>query len=135
MSSNIELVRASFGRSLLKGDVLGRFYELFFQCSEEITALFKDTDMDKQKEALSQGLNLAIMFADGKPFAKTVIRKIRVSHSRARMDIRPALYPLWKSNLMQAISEFDSEYSPAVEQAWDEVLQKTIDYIIEGYEG
>ncbi len=42
----------SLGRCIEGGKFLDRFYELFVQSSEEVREKFKNTDLEKQKNAL-----------------------------------------------------------------------------------
>lgn len=128
-------VRQSFGRCLLSGDLFGRFYDIFLASHPDVPARFAKTDFDKQKQLLDHGINLALMYADDKPFGVMGLERIRHSHSKAVLNIDPGLYWHWKQSFIKAISEFDSAFSPALAAQWDMVLQKTIDYVVEGYDG
>lgn len=131
--AEVEDVKHSLGRAILNGDVIGRFYEIFLDSNAGIKPLFVNTDLSKQKKLLHQGLNLAIMYADGSMIGKTGINRIQKSHSRSAMNISPILYPYWKRSLIQAISEFDPKFTPKIKSEWDRTLQKAIDHICAGY--
>ena len=133
--NDFEEVKQSFARCMIKGDVVGRFYDIFLDSHPEIKPRFANTDFDSQKHLLRQGVNLAIMFASDNPVGKKGIERIRKSHSKLSLDIPPNLYSYWKKSFIQAASEFDPEFSDELEKQWDLVLQKTISYIIDGYEG
>jgi hemoglobin-like flavoprotein len=124
----------SLGRAHVAGDLIDRFYEIFLASNSAIAPRFADTDFEEQKRLLKQGLNLAIMRAGGDLIGASGIDRIRKSHARSRLDIPPNLYPYWKSSIMQALREMDSEWSPQLEGTWDTVLQATIDHIVGGYD-
>ncbi len=133
---DLEKIKQSFARCILKGDVIERFYGLLLDSHPDIKPRFANTDFDSQKQLLRQGINLAIMFASDDPMGKNGIKRIRESHSKSGgLNVPPDLYPYWKKSFIQAISEFDPEFSDELRKQWDWVLQKTIDSIIEGYEG
>ena len=133
--NDFEEVKQSFARCMIKGDVVGRFYEIFLDSHPDIKPRFENTDFDSQKHLLRQSVNLAMMFANDNQVAEKGIKRIRQSHSKSGLNILPELYPYWKKSFIQAASELDPEFSDELEQQWDLVLQKTISYIIDGYEG
>ena len=133
MAEISENVKQSLGRCLLKGDIMSRFYEIFLDSHPDIRPKFTNTDFSKQKRLLRQGINFAIMFADDVEFARSRITRIRTSHSKANLNIPPHLYPYWKKSFIEAVSEIDPQFSPQLAKNWDSVLQKTIDYVIDGY--
>ena len=130
-----EDVKQSFARCMIKGDIVGRFYEIFLDSHPDIKPRFAQTDFDSQKHLLRQSVNLAMMFASDNQVGKNGIKRIRQSHSKSGLNIPPDLYPYWKKSFIQAASELDQEFSDELNRQWDSVLQKTIDFIIEGYEG
>ena len=131
---DIHQVRRSFARCTIKGDIVGRFYEIFLDSHPAIKPMFANTDLENQKKLLHHGINLTIMFAEGSPVGQGGIDRISQSHCRARMNINPDLYPHWKSSLLKAISEFDPEFNDTLRAIWDRVLQKSIDHISASYE-
>ena len=133
--NNGEDVKQSFARCMIKGDIVGRFYEIFLNSHADIKPRFAQTDFDTQKHLLRQSINLAMMFASDNQVGKNGISRIRQSHTKSGLNIPPALYPYWKKSFIQAASEFDPEFSDELRKQWDMVLQKTIDFIIQGYEG
>lgn len=133
--NNYEDVKQSFARCMIKGDVVGRFYEIFLASHPDIEPRFAHTDFDSQKHLLRQSVNLAIMFASDNQIGKKGINRIRQSHSKLGLNIPPELYTYWKISFLQAASEFDEEFSDDLKSRWDSVLQKTINFIIEGYDG
>ena len=132
--NKFEGVKESLVRCMITGDVMGKFYDVFLDSHSDIKPRFANTDFDAQKRLLRQSVNLAIMFANDNPVGKKGIERIRNSHRKARLNILPELYPYWKKSFIQVVDEFDPEFSDELKKQWDTVLQKTIDYVVDGYE-
>lgn len=126
-------VKTSIGRCLNRGDLIGRFYEIFLNADPVIAEKFRDTDMQQQKQLLEHGIQLALMFADDNSVGKKGLARIRETHSRKNLNISPDLYSVWLESFMQAVEEIDPEYNVELDLEWREVLQKSIDYIVSGY--
>lgn len=123
-------VQRSFGRALINNPrLIDRFYEIFIDSHPAIRPLFRGTDFKHQTEVLKQGLNTAIMYAQGHPVAENTLRVLRKSHGRDGMNIDRSLYKFWIESLIKTIAEADHRYTPDIEREWREVLQKTVDFI------
>lgn len=131
---DIEQVKRSFDRCAAHGDIIDDFYKIFLDSHHDIKPRFDHTNFDSQKKLLLQGLDLTIMFASDQPVGRIGINRIKKSHCRAVLDIPPDLYPYWKKSFLTAISVLDPEFSDELKEQWDWVLQKSIDYIISGYD-
>ena len=130
----IKLAKQSFGRCLNHGDLIGRFYEILLQADPMIPRKFINTDMEKQKKLLVHSINLALMFAENDPVGKNGLLRLRESHNKKHLDIKPDLYPLWIDSFLQAVSEIDPEYNDEIKFSWYTALKKTTDYLAEGYQ-
>lgn len=133
MKEAISKVRLSYGRAIAKRSFLARFYELFIQSDPVVARKLASTDLVKQQELLSQALNMVILFPQGNKIAKNAIKRIRESHRRDALDIKPEYYRFWIESLITAVSENDPDFDDKLEQAWRTVVQVAIDYIAEGY--
>ncbi len=134
MQEDFSTVHKSFGRALTKNPkLIYRFYEIFTASHPDIAPFFKNTDFDRQVSLLRQGLNMALLFAEGKKTGEMVINKIRETHNRSGFNVPPRLYPYWVSSLIQAISESDPQFNPDLERQWRKALQKAVDHIKGGY--
>ncbi len=127
-------VEESFERCILKGDVMERFYALFMDSHPDIKPRFASTNFDSQKRLLRQSIGLAILHARNNPVGRIGINRLARSHGKSGLDIPPRLYAYWKQSFIQAVSEFDEEFSESLRTQWDAVLQKTIDDVVAGYE-
>lgn len=133
MAANSQ-VRDSFGRATMDGTLIDKFYEIFLESHPDIKPRFANTDFTMQKKLLRHGINLALMFADGQALGRDGIARIRQSHSKEKLNIPPALYKYWLDSFIKAVSLCDRKFTPQLEKEWRQVLQKTIDFIIEGYD-
>ncbi|MDH5380711.1 MAG: hypothetical protein OEW75_07665 [Cyclobacteriaceae bacterium] len=132
-TSDVEAVSMSFGRACIKGDIIGRFYEIFLESHPAVKPMFKNTDFDKQKGLLKHGVNLIILYAKGSSSGVNGLTRIRDTHKKSKMNIDPRFYSYWKKSFIKAIKEYDSMFTPELEQAWTNVIEKGIEYISSGY--
>lgn len=129
-----DMVRQSYGRCLQDSSFFDKFYDRFLSSSDEIRVKFANTDFDKQKLLIKNGINMVIMFANENKVAVNAINRIRDSHSSARMDIPPRLYDNWRTCLLETIKECDPKLEAECLKAWDEVMRLAITHITEGYQ-
>ncbi len=103
----IDRFRASLKRCLADDGFLNSFYEAFVGSSEEVREKFKNTDMKRQVRMLEDSLYVlavAVQGGQGSP-ARGALSGIARKHSHAELDIRPGLYDLWLSALIQTARE------------------------------
>ncbi len=128
-----ETIKASMGRAITRGDIFGRFYQIFLQSNPKIKPIFTNVDMEKQKALLRQGINLAIMFAEERAIGQSAMNRLRHSHSKSNLGIDPSMYRYWLDSFMKALSEFDPDFDNTLEKQWRETLTKATDHIASGY--
>ncbi len=128
-SEATEIVKKSFDRAILSGDVMTRFYEVFLQSHPEIKSMFAHTDFDQQKQLFRHGIDHLILFSEGNAIGKSGITEIAKVHNMGHMNVRPHLYQYWEQCLYQTISEFDAEFDQKTETAWKEVIGKGVEFI------
>ena len=120
----------SLMRALLENhNFFHEFYDTFFASSPVIPEMFADTDFRKQRELLRQGIELMIWFAEGDEMAREKLLKIAVIHKRFRLTRE--MYDLWRNSLMKILAKNDPEFNPVLEQAWNTVLSRGIDFFLE----
>lgn len=127
-----DLVFQSYGRSCNKAAFYQDFYSEFMNQSDEIRALFKDTNMDAQRGLLRGGIMWLVMHARGMSDSK--IRALGESHSRKKMNIHPNHYGLWVNALMTTLARHDPEFTPQLEQTWRATITPSIELIQSLYE-
>ena len=126
-------VKCSLGRCLLKPEFLDRFYEVFLNSHPSFPRLFENTDFKKQKALLQTTINYLLMYAEGSKFASTQLEKVAVIHDEEHVNIKPAYYKYWTESLMQVVKEHDKDFSPELEQQWRQVVDPGIQLFISKY--
>ena len=123
--------RSSFYRCLDGSHFMKRFYDRFVGSSEEVREAFRHTDMDRQYKMLADSLYVLATAMAGGPEspARDALAGIAARHGSQGLGIRPALYDLWLSALLETVAEHDPEYSPEVERVWRETLGAGIEYM------
>jgi len=131
--TSIDEVQNSYGRCLNKGNFIASFYERFLANGPEIASKFEKTDFDEQHKLLRHGINLMIMYASDNVVGTSGLKRIKESHSKARLNIEPRFYEVWKQSLLDTVADHDRKYDFSVRMAWSDVLDKGISYIAAGY--
>ena len=130
LAEELSNTKYSLMRALLENqDFFHEFYNTFFRSSPVIPEMFADTDFRKQRELLRQGIELMIWFADGDEAARERLLKIAVIHKRFRL--MREMYDLWRTSLLQILAKNDPEFTPAMEEAWNTVLSRGIEFFLE----
>lgn len=127
-----DLVFQSYGRSYNKAAFYEDFYNEFMNQSDDIRAMFKDTNMDAQRGLLRGGIMWLVMHARGMSDSK--IRALGESHSRKKMNIHPSHYALWVNALMTTLARHDPEFTPQLERIWRATIAPSIELIQSLYE-
>lgn len=127
------ICRESLRRCNANPKFLDIFYDKFISSSEKVAEKFVKVDLEKQKQVLKRSLRMLIMSGRGDDTAVMFLRQIAERHSRRDLNIEPELYTPWLESLIATVRQVDGECSPEVEQAWREVLQHGIDYMIAEY--
>ena len=127
-----EGVFQSYGRACNDPRFFEVFYTNFLGKSDEIRAMFVDTDMSAQRSLLRGGVMWLVMHARG--MSDTKLRALGESHSKKRMNIHPSLYGQWLDALVETLHEFDPEFNAELDRVWREVLNPGIKLIQDMYE-
>jgi hemoglobin-like flavoprotein len=112
---------------------LNRFYEIFLASSYEVAEKFKNTDFHKQTHAIKASLCYLMMASTGAPEAIKHLERMADLHSRAKLNIRPELYDIWLTCLLQAVREYDVYWSAEREAAWRSMLAYGIEFMQSRY--
>lgn len=138
MPIDFDSVKKSYGRCVFtreaKDKFFSQFYETFLQSHPDIGPLFVDTDFDKQISMLKNAISMSIMYGEKQDaLAKDVLTNIRRSHSREKHNIKPEYYEYWLNSLIQTLHTCDPNFNQELERNWRDMMQISIDYIVEGY--
>lgn len=123
----------SLGRCIDSGDFIATFYDRFLAADPEIREKFRDTDFDRQKRMLERSLLLSAGATTGDADALRELRERARTHDRNHLDIPPRLYELWRSSMTETAREFDHEWSPQIEDAWNRILGHIIRHMTMHY--
>ena len=121
----------SFERCINDPLFLDEFYEIFLSSSDEVSAMFKDTDMGTQKAMLMTSLVYMSRAHNDSP---GLLSSIAEKHNKNNLDIKPYFYTLWLDSLIAAARSIDPLFDINTEGLWRETLQPGIDYMISRYD-
>lgn len=126
----LDLFNDSFERCRQDPMFLDRFYALFIDSNDEVQSMFRQTDMERQKELLMITLSY-MMLAHADP---TVLDRVADRHNRKNLNIKPHQYVLWLECMVAAVHQTDPKFSRDVAEAWRVTMQPGIDYLISRYD-
>ena len=93
------------------------FYQNFFNSSDEIKTLFKDTDMERQKLMLRESLGIMVQFALNKKIM-IGLEEIARLHGKSNLNISKDHFSSWMNCLIETVRQCDSQFDESVELAW-----------------
>lgn len=120
--AEVDQALASYKRCLESPEFFPDFYRFFKGKGSHIVEKFKNTDMNRQMEALRHGLQYMIMFASGSKIAAMKIEDLGITHDRYHRDIRPEMYDDWLASLLETIQRHDPEFNEELAMSWRNVL-------------
>lgn len=101
---------------------LDRFYDIFFASDPRVASFFTYTNLHTQKHMLRQGLTSLIMYVERRGMSEVTVRRLRDSHGPGGLGIPYDLYDQWQHSLLQAVEEFDGEFTSLLRMRWARVL-------------
>ena len=102
-------------------DLVTHFYEVFLKRSPRAVEKFRNTDMERQKQILSDSFRHMLTFSTRRR-TNDELEQIATRHSRADLDIAPNLYDEWLDSLVAAVQDLDLNFDRDVETAWRIVM-------------
>jgi len=133
MSDKMERVMKSYGRCTISQTFFDDFYKVFLASSDEVRAMFRDTDFEVQKRVLREGLAFLIMFSKGGSFPEAKVAQLAERHSRTELNVPPEMYSLWLDAFLVTVAAHDTRCDDVLLQEWREVLQPGIDAMKAAY--
>ena len=133
--ATLEIFEQSLERCGRSRTFLDDFYERFLASSPKVREKFDGTDFVRQKRALRASFHMLLLTAeDGDDAAQTYLGHVAARHSAHQLGIGAELYDLWLDSLLAAVREYDPEWDPAVEQAWERVMGVGIGFLVSRYQ-
>ena len=129
-AADIQMIRLSLGRCKLQEAFSERFYEIFLASDTRIAQMFARADPQRRLGFLRHAVNLAVLYASGKPTGQSGLRRVRASHGSGGMQVDHRFYDLWIDSLVQAIAETDPEFGADLEAAWRRTLAVGVRYLL-----
>lgn len=100
------------------------FYDSFMAQSEEIAEIFHARDMEQLKQKLKETLQMVDDAVEGKPGVVLYLEMLGRIHQRLKVDQRH--FEMWQDALMHTVKNFDDEFDPQVQAAWENAIQMVI---------
>ena len=129
----IAVARDSYQRAALAPDFFTAFYDRLFEVRPDTRQLFARTEFERQHRLLRHAIGLLLSFPEEPDGEPTILTRIAERHSRRDLAIDPSLYPPFLESLLDTIKRCDSDFTPAVEQAWRTTLAKGFAYMQSRY--
>ncbi len=126
---------ASLERCNVKPGFLDLFYEKFLTSSPKVKEKFSSTDFVRQKSALRESFNLMMLAArDEETGPARHLKDLAARHSRRDLNIGSEFYDLWLDSLLATVKEWDPEFDPKIEAAWESVMTIGIGYMMANFD-
>ena len=132
-STDRSLFHDSLERCICSDRFIPAFYERFTSSSDEVKLRFVRTNFEKQNEMLKRSLSLIEAATEGKPEGLRELNERAETHDRYHLKIKPELYELWRSAVLETAREFDSQWDDEIENAWQHILDFAIAYMVRRY--
>jgi hemoglobin-like flavoprotein len=128
-------VRDSYRRCRQARGFFTRFYRRLMGADPRIAALFDTVDMERQYRAFRHGLNVAVMYAEGKPVGEMGMRRICEIHRTFGGALTAELYALWIESLVHTLAEVDPLFNAELERDWRETLSEAVIHLLQPDQG
>ena len=96
--------------------------------------MFSATNFEKQRKLLRSTVFIMVNRDISEPKAAETLERIGHSHSKTKLDIRPALYELWLDSLCATVKQLDPDWTEALEQDWRVQMRPGVSLITSLYE-
>jgi len=133
LANQNETVKLSHARCIQSQSFLDDFYNSFMGSSQEVRQMFVNTDLEKQKSLLKDGITYLIMYDADNIIGKIALKNIGEIHNRNQKNIEYKFYPIWTKCLLQTVAKHDPKFDDDIKLAWDSVLIRGIDFLKSQY--
>ncbi len=131
MHNYTEIFDKSFDRIMGKEQdaFFDRFYAIFTSKSGAIKEKFDAVPPNRRKPMVRSSLVELMDYYCTQKVSDTMEEMARY-HSKGGADIHPKMYMHWQESLLQAVEEFDPEFSSDVDAAWRVIVSPGIAFMI-----
>ena len=103
------------------------FYDDFLASSEEVRALFAQTDFALQRRSLRASLYVMVAASARNQAELSSLSELAERHRALR--IKPEHYDLWMKSLLTAVAKCTKNPDPNVARVWREAFRSGINYM------
>lgn len=130
MSGNaVALAKASYQRCLNAEDFFPSFYQHFFEACPVAKPMFARTDFERQHRLLQHAIGLLLSYNLQRQSEPNLLTRVAERHGHNDLNVDPAHYPAFIASLIETVREFDPEFTPETERAWQEATAAGIAYM------
>ena len=130
----LEIFDRSLRRCNANPGFLDLFYETFLASSPKVREKFANTDFHRQKRLLHASFYLILLASeDPENGPQRYLGHLAERHSVRDLDVGSDLYDLWLDSLLAVVKECDPEFDDAIADAWEQVMEIGIDYLVRHY--
>ena len=128
--SDLALFLDTFEKCIQDDRFLRVFYDTFLESSEEVRALFKQTDFALQRRALRASLYVMVAASARHQADLSTLSELAERHRALR--IKPHHYDLWMQSLLSAVAQCTGRSDAEVARVWRDAFRSGIDFMKAG---
>jgi hemoglobin-like flavoprotein len=125
--ADLALFLGSFERCVQDERFIRVFYDIFLDSSEEIRALFAQTDFALQRRSLRASLYVMVAASARGQAELSTLSELAERHRALR--IKPHHYELWMQSLLSAVEQCSEHFDTEVARVWREAFRSGINYM------
>jgi hemoglobin-like flavoprotein len=125
--ADLALFLDSFESCMRNDRFIRVFYDIFLRSSEEIRALFAQTDFGLQRRALRASLYVMVGASARNQAELSTLSEL--AHRHRTLRIKPDHYDIWMQSLLSAVEQCTERFDAEVARVWREAFRPGIDYM------
>jgi hemoglobin-like flavoprotein len=129
----VDVAKESYDRCCAAPEFFASFYDQFFAACPIAKPMFARTDFQRQHKLLRHAIGLLFTYARHPEAGPDLLARVAERHSRADLEVDPALYPIFLDSLIETARRFDPEFTDATAAAWRQATAKGIAYMQSRY--
>jgi hemoglobin-like flavoprotein len=104
------------------------FYKNFLASSTDVFELFRETNIQQQRNVLYNSFKHMLQFAMAQTCSDE-FERIAHQHSKSKLDIPPHLYDFWLESLITTVKQQDTQFTDDVDLAWRTIMAPSIAFM------
>ena len=119
----------SLTRCTANEQFLERFYWLFMASSPDVREKFARTNWLRQKRMLVASFHMMMIAEEEGTDGNEHLHRVATLHGNHGRAIPEHLYDIWLKCLLQAVKEYDPEYSEHIGSLWTKMMTRGIEFM------